>query len=348
MEKEKRYSFEQAWNAKVSNAHQLSSDMQRFSANLGFNPQTKFSDEEEILLESFYRDNLYNIVWYRRRIKREAKMVNLYSFFTLLILIGVPVFLYLATMSTWSDELGVANLNSAEKIGSGITVLLSSLLALHKFTSSWLDRRIFNAQFHQASTELKEILYDLQGSFFGRAQNGNKSFLSQQKGRVFSDDFIAALRSASKLSKAVVSAETKAYFEKRANPSFDIAGIWHSSALAAREAFGNYKSGTWKIEELREKVQSSERRKQEIAAELKQKKQEYQIQLVKLERLAKQEELISLQMDELESKLSTLNSSQLSKLDLLNKRFEKIQEQIEDTEFTAQVLEMETASLAEH
>ena len=339
------YTFEEGYNRRIKIPEQFISNKKLFCDHLGIDKNAKFSKEEKIVLDAFFRDNIYNIVWYRKRIKKENRAVNWYFGFTLLVLLGVPFLIFMTTLGAWSDNVSVKNLGSMEKIGSGITVMVSALLALHKFTSTWIDRRKFSAQFHQAGVELKDILYELQGNYFGNAALGEKSFTSLQRQHYFGDDFFIALKQATKLSEAVVDAETTAFFEKKANPSFDIAGIWRSSASAAAEAFGSFKSGTWKIEELREKVKSQRQTNAETKNEIEKKEQQRQVAMMKLQRMGKQEETLSLQMDELELRQATLTAPDINHLGHLKIRFDKLQGEIDETEFSVRVLDIEIAQL---
>jgi hypothetical protein len=339
------YTFENPFRSSPGLKEKHGENKAVFLKNLGIPATAKLDVEEKMILDAFFHDNIYNIEWYRKRIRKERRTVNLYLIFTLVILLGMPVLIFFVTLYEWGEGSGMADLESSEKIGSGLTVMLSAVLALHKFTSTWIDSRKFAAQFHKAGSDLKDVLYELQVNFFGRATTGDKSFGSLQKKRQFGDDFFAALKNASKLSKSIVNAETQAYFEKQANPTFDISGIWRSSVANARDAFGSFKSASWNVEELRQQVKKHEAGIADAKAEIDKKEQLKEIALLKIQRLSKQAETVSLQIDDLEAKQSKLDGPGLTRLEQLRVKFDNIDKEIDDGEFSIRVLELEIARL---
>jgi len=113
----------------------------------------KLSDQETEALNRFVNGNIANIQWYQNRIAKENRLRIIYASITVFFLLAVPALTLILTLK--AKDLGFGN---AEMITSVLTVLLTSILGIHKLISSWMEKRKYRSLFFQAKTKLQGIL----------------------------------------------------------------------------------------------------------------------------------------------------------------------------------------------
>ncbi|MFK8045073.1 MAG: hypothetical protein AB8B72_06240 [Crocinitomicaceae bacterium] len=388
---------------KDDNTHE--NDKVVFFQRFGIENFGELQPHEQYITNAFLRNNLYNIFWYGKKIRKENRILNVYYALTLTVLIGVPIFIFAATnkgtlalpgnttkiaaQNDTSNTLGNAEkpiewaestssaagtekakqpdnhkqeaLNKAKAqvqaqkdelavqldISSIITIVITSLLALLKFISSWLDQRKVVVEFSRASVALKNIYYEFENEFKYEATGGSIGFEGARLNQKLSDEFLDALKDETVLSRRVVDAETQKYYELRALPSFDIGTIWQNSASAAKNAFSTFKSSTFQPEELAKRIKTSEEKIEGIQEEIRIKKEELEKTFLKLKHKRNEEEKISLKLDELEEKEKNteLSGSEQARLDTYTANFAKIDAEADALDEKQDLIEFEIKML---
>lgn len=294
-----------------------------FRRRMGIPALDKLNDKESYLVDAFNRNNLYNIYWYAKRIRKEQRKLNRYYAYTLVLLIGVPIFIYLATANAQVDKGSdlYKQLMAENELSDIITVVVASLLTLHTFISAWMDQRKIVVEFSKASVSLKRIYYQIETMHFGRATNGMTGFEGRAENQQLSDAFIQALHDGIVLSQRVVDEETNRYYELRAQPTFDISKIWKSSATGAKSALNLFKSSRFKPEVTAAKLKTFEEQETERTDKIKEHGDELERLTLKIKQGRRAQERISLKLDELELKATKDRTPQ--EQDLIQKYEEK-------------------------
>ena len=148
-------------------------------------------------------------------------------------------------------ESSADRLQGLEAVGIILSLLLTSLFAVHHVVSQWASKRKFRAHFHQAKMDLMEIHYAL--------EENSKSDFDIGPERFNEAGLIAALTAAAKECRAIVNAETKTYFEMSAEPTVQIGTIFSSSMNTANSLIGAFSSKryTREVEQLRREVKNT-------------------------------------------------------------------------------------------
>ena len=206
------------------------------------------SDGDKKLLNVFGYECIMNIVWYKRHIWKEQFWRVIYFSISLLLLLGIPILIWYITFE-YAPK--IDNLKSGETIIGVVTILLTSILAIHKFVTAWLEKRKFLSQFYSAFTELKNILFRLENDW----KNGIAYDISSNK---LSEDFKNALNQAITDSRKIVTEETKQYFETLSYPNIDIYSLLSNSSTSAISLINSFKSKKWNLEKLKEEVETSQ------------------------------------------------------------------------------------------
>ncbi|MBI3134540.1 MAG: hypothetical protein HYZ14_07655 [Bacteroidetes bacterium] len=209
------------------------SNKKAFLERLGINP-AKLSGREQELIHRFCSENLHNINWYTKRIKKETINRNILFAITILLLVGIPTLLFFTS-------------NNTDDVPRSITVLLSSILAIHKFISDLMARRRLRSLFNETAVNLKQILYALHQDFNDRATVESGSSMGYLGGYL-TVDFVEAISTATFASRKIVDAETQAFFDMEASPSYDIAGLLRSGSDMAKSILEGYR-GKLKVPE---------------------------------------------------------------------------------------------------
>ncbi|MFK8039039.1 MAG: hypothetical protein AB8B74_12160 [Crocinitomicaceae bacterium] len=320
--------------------------------------ENKLNHKERFIVEGFLRNNIYNIYWYTKKIRKEKRILNVYYLLTLIVLIGVPVFIFMVTYNfadapestqaavntvadtttqtatsavidtaaqtaanvdtnttakTATNTEPVQNLQAQKDqlakqidLSSIITIVVTSLLALLKFISSWLDQRKVVVEFSKAAVKLKDTYYHIEGVFYQRATDGTINFDGKIDKQFLSDEFLNALSGGTVISRRIINEETNKFHELRAQPSFDIGQIWSSSASTAKNALNLFKANSFNPDELKVKLQTAEEKKTAIKTDLASKEKAQELLVLKIKQNRKTVEKISLKLDELEDKKDTI------------------------------------------
>lgn len=272
-----------------------------FEDRMGIKSVKKLSQKDRFIVEAFLGNNLYNIYWYDKRIRKEQRKLNRYYAYTLTILLGVPIFIFVTTSSVQvGDGTGVMDQLLKEKeLSTIITVVVTSLLSLHSFISSWMDQRKIVVEFSKASVELKNIYYQIEKLHYKGATK-NRSALAADDEHALSEHFLAMLSDGTVLSQRIVNQETNNYYELRAQPSFDIGAIWSRSASTAKQALNLFKSSKFDPEKTERRVQTLAEKAISTKSDITTKK-EQQAQLeLKIRQARKAQDKISLKLDDIE------------------------------------------------
>jgi len=218
----KDYSFSK--NAPLG--HEFESNKRAFLARLGIDP-VNLNEHEEELIHRFCSENLHNINWYVKRIKKETFQRNVLFGITLVLLIGIPTLLFFTS-------------NETEDVPRSVTVLIASILAVHKFISDLMAKRRLRSLFNETMVNLKQILYALHQDFNDRATvstNPGKGY----KGGYLTVDFVEAISTGTYASRKIVDAETQAFFEMESTPSYDIGSMLKSGSDMAKSIIESYR-----------------------------------------------------------------------------------------------------------
>lgn len=281
-----------------------------FRSRLEIPENIDLKNKERYIVDGFTRTNLRNIVWYNKHIWKEQRKLNWYYAFTLVLLLGVPVFIYLCTANSGSTE-GQSlkdQLVGQRELSVIITVVVSSLLSVHAFISAWMDQRKIVVEFSKAKVDLKRIYYGIETKFFGNASGGAIGFEGQADGHTLSDEFLNELSDATVRSQRIVDLETNRFYELKAQPSFDITAIWKRSAAGAKTALNLFKSSKFDPEKLEKEVLTLEEKATEAKTEIKDKEDYLATTELKLKQNRQKLEKISMKMDEIEHIQSTNGS----------------------------------------
>jgi hypothetical protein len=197
-----------------------------FLARLGIDP-IKLNEREEELIHRFCSENLHNINWYVKRIKKETIQRNILFGIAVLLLVGIPVLLFFTS-------------NETEDVPRSVTVLISSILAVHKFISDLMAKRRLRSLFNETMVNLKQILYALHQDFNDRATVSTNTGMGY-KGGYLTPDFVEAITAGTFASRKIVDAETQAFFEMESSPSYDIGSILKSGSDMAKGIIESYR-----------------------------------------------------------------------------------------------------------
>lgn len=206
--------------------NEFESNKKAFLARLGIDA-TKLNDHEQELIQRFCSENLHNINWYVRRIKKETIQRNILFAITILLLVGIPVLLFFTS-------------NETKDVPRSVTVLLSSILAVHKFISDLMAKRRLRGLFNETMVNLKQILYALHQDFNDRATVENNTGMGY-RGGYLTVDFVEAISTGAFASRKIVDAETQAFFEMESSPSYDIGSILKSGSDMAKGIIETYR-----------------------------------------------------------------------------------------------------------
>ncbi|MCG8467685.1 MAG: hypothetical protein MJB57_05670 [Gemmatimonadetes bacterium] len=193
-------------------------------------------DQEEAALEQFVTHVHDNIAYYQTKLKRELNYRNWWIIATVVMLAVTPLLVFLYTwlghwiLSSRVDSgvgFGAANVTA---IG---TAVLTSIIALHRFLTGWFNKRRFVATLHEASSELKELLFGFEDKW--RPRDLSKDDEKRK--------FLADLRAKVKKARAIVRKERRAYFAAKSEvPNVDIGSALTSARTAAVSIFTGHQA----------------------------------------------------------------------------------------------------------
>jgi len=243
------------------------------------------------LIKALCGTNIRNIFYYREKIKTENLWRNIYAGISVVLVIGIPLFIF---HQTYYTEQKLDLLQYKEGF---VIALVGSLLGFHKLISSWIEKRKFRSHFHQAKVDLTNIIYTLIEDH--QWQDDLAEEENSQEFHYVTPELQEALILGIKKSRETVDAETKQFFELSASPAFDISAVLSSSAATAQSLFTSFKSKKFEaemnylLEEDKEKRAEEKERKKATA------KNEMDIQIIsrKLKRLLDKENELNDRID---------------------------------------------------
>lgn len=149
------------------------------------------------------------------------------------------------------DSSAKSKLNGLEAVGIIVSLLLTSLFAVHQVVSQWTGKRKFRAHFHQAQTDLMNIHFELEALAQSEFANGGTQDYDI-------DGLKEALITATDKCRNIVRNETKKYFELSSSPAVELSGIFSTSMTTANSLVKAFTSKryTTEVERLREEVKN--------------------------------------------------------------------------------------------
>ena len=209
----------------------LNEEIKYFKGRVRLNPEKIYAAREEEVIKNFVYENIMNADWYKTRTKKERSKRKWYIFATVALLILIPFSVFYATY--WLDKLELTE--GPQVITGFITVILTSVLGLHSFFSHLIENRKFLSQFHRTFTELRNILFRIDGKW-------NKLGAALAHGLVVSPVFIDELVAGTKQSRKIVEEDTLEYFDKLASPAFDLRSSLVSNAKVAKQLVKDFQA----------------------------------------------------------------------------------------------------------
>lgn len=103
-----------------------------------------------------------------------------------------------------------------------------------------MAKRRLRSLFNETAVNLKQILYALHQDFNDRATVNNNSGMGY-KGGYLTIDFVEAINAGTFASRKIVDAETQAFFDMEASPSYDIGSILKSGSDMAKGILDAYR-----------------------------------------------------------------------------------------------------------
>jgi hypothetical protein len=201
------YDFERNSVSTVRRKADAEGDVNAMKVRLQLDDAT-FSGLEEKLTE-FVIQCQRNILWYMNKVKAETDVRRRFFWFTVGLVVAIPIVSVL--LSTLGGKNGDSSVVTAQ-----FTALLAGVIGVHRAMVSYLESRIGRALFWQASSDLKQQLYALEGKWRGKVKQGMH-------------DFETDLKVATTKCREILEAEQKAFFAKEAYPSIDLAGTLKSA-----------------------------------------------------------------------------------------------------------------------
>ncbi|MEO9533665.1 MAG: hypothetical protein ABJG68_01600 [Crocinitomicaceae bacterium] len=332
-------------------SNQVKEDIDEFYQRFGIPDKKTLNKKERYALKSFTAKNLYNIYWYTKRIRKEQRKLNRYYAYTLIILLGVPIFIFVSTAkaSVNSGMPILDQLMAENELKDIITIVVTSLLTLHAFISGWMDQRKIVVEFSKASVELKRIYYQIEALHFDNATGGTIGFVGQAEGQQLSDEFLLALQDGTVLSQRIEDEETKKYYELRAQPTFDIRSIWQNSAAGAKTALSLFKSSKFDPEATKKKALTHQEKLTTTEASIDSKENYLENTALKIKQSRKKLEKLSIKLDELEAAQSTqdgLTEQQQTLLFNYEEQFRQLDEATEALEEEYERVQLEIKLLS--
>ena len=170
---------------------QISRDLKALKYNLNLD---KVPADAEAALREFVTLHHANIDWYQKGIAREQKRKRRYMVVTVALLVGIP-----AGMALSSRFLA----GSTGLLEVQVTAVLTSLIAIHRFISTVLERRETGAAYHKASSRLKTNVFTLERTLVRPKDQDDADYV---------DSLISTLESMNADARRVVTEEEEASF----------------------------------------------------------------------------------------------------------------------------------------
>ena len=172
-------------------------------------------DHNKISITEFMIASVLNIEWYQKNMKKQKKYFWLYSFIAFGLLLILPIvlsFFPVQALSTQHPVQAVSAQSQGLGFASSLVAILSSIIAFYKAFSEWFRKRLRIGEFWRASSRIKEILYRLEGEYYGLAtRDGN-----------LTEDFKRAVFEATAACRKVASDEQQKFFDQETLPDFEL------------------------------------------------------------------------------------------------------------------------------
>ncbi len=315
--------------------YQLEKDLEALANNLGVKLKL-LKPSEQLLLKRFCNVNLGNIIYYSKKIRTESIYRKVYAFLSIILLAGIPLFIFYYTNSM-SVNIGDVelinkerNLDSLYSVGGLILALITAILGLHKFLSEIMAKRIFRAHFFQAKMDLMKIVFELEEDHKVSGENGSTNLNLK---------LIEDLEKGIKTSREIVDNETLNYFKLSTPTTIDLGSILSNSMNTAKSLVSGLQSRNYtdKVAELEKAKKEQEKSEDETRTkEAKLKSQVRKLRILverqnaiedKIEDLEEEEGDNTQRIGKLEERLDDLDDKQL----LVEGEIEVLTEQLDST-----------------
>lgn len=226
------YSFEGESSNRLD-VSALSSNRNTFLKNLGATEEEIAQLPEEETIDEFLIQYCSNIDWYQKRQTRENNYRKLYNILSIALMILIPAGIFIISL--------LFSTSNVELVSSSVATILTSVLAIHKTFSSWIEKRKLNTLFHSAASKLKTRLYELEEEW-----NSRLAFVDWNGEIQFSPEFLKSLKEGVKYARTVLDDEKQAYYELIAFPKIELSSLLSSSQSEAQSHFTNFQSSSFK------------------------------------------------------------------------------------------------------
>jgi hypothetical protein len=189
------------------------------------------------LLREYVYENQLAIVWYEQKRKKEEARRNKFRRFSIGLLACLPLAVAAVPIVVRVIDKDV----SGAEVTALVTAVLTGLLGVQKAVGTWMDQREVIGIFWQASADLKENVYTLEGNWEDRSlepENPNPQFLVD-------------LEVGIALARKIARTERDAYFATFKAPSLDVGAVLNSARTAASGLWSEFAAGTVAQEQQR-------------------------------------------------------------------------------------------------
>lgn len=226
------YDFENKSRRKFPNEKSENLALEEFAQRLGIeNNLYKENKEYRDILIKFILNYHILIQSYDALISREQKWRFVFAFMSLSFLCLIPILVYAGPYFLKESVVPYLKfyipLPSSVDPFAQITTILTGLLTVQKFLSSWLDKRKIIGSFKKARSDLKTKLYTFEDKWRGQATDA----IDNSK---LKNEFLQEARIAIREAQTIVEEEQSQYFEAITNPSIDIGAMLIEARKSAK------------------------------------------------------------------------------------------------------------------
>ena len=192
-------------------------------ARLGLTEKHVADPEHERIVRLYVVEVPLNIQWYEENLETRTRRYHGFIFLSVLLLVAITPLVAVLPMIALEDKL------AGGTTAAQVTGLLAGLFAVQRAFGVVLDDRKRIALYHEASAELKEMLYSLE------EQWRRCSVVGEKNDEKIAPDLVKALREDVKAARAIVREERKKNFENmQAAPTLKIGEIFKQTAHEAK------------------------------------------------------------------------------------------------------------------
>lgn len=290
------------------------------------------------LLETFGQVNIRNIHFYEHKIKAEKKKVQRFAYFTVAIVVIIPIFIFIYT--NYSKKLFDTDLDDLNATGAVLSALLTSLLGVHQLLSNWTEKKRFRSNYFAAKIALMDILFELEEKY----KSYNNSTLTESQLEGLRTDLSAAI----KTSRHIVNEETQKFMELSSTPVVNLKQVFESSSELANSLIGSFSSKryTKRVTELEDKENERKVKVKTAKSSLEQKTIALKAAYRNLVSLEKRTQQIDDKMDALEDiGIDNLNEDDLDKYEKLKVKFDALDDERDAILDSIETLQLEVDRL---